>query len=186
MLLAKGGSPTNTNSQTVAPYSSSPFPTVPPTSHSNPSQLPSFTLSPPKPTIPTYTVTHVKPDTAVCDSGATDTMTGVKHLFSNLYRFPRDAAPTITLGDNSTIHAAGWGILDYIENTHRIRRIALFVPQLHSTTLLSISRHVQYADCSFHAENNQAILTYPNHTCPLSRASFYSDQNMQPVNYTVL
>ena len=165
---SEGGSPTNTNSQTVAPYSSSPFPTVPSTSHSNPSQLPSFTLSPPKPTIPTYTVTHVKPDTAVCDSGATDTMTGVKHLFSNLYRFPRDAAPTITLGDNSTIHAAGWGILDYIENTHRIRRIALFVPQLHSTTLLSISRHVQYADCSFHAENNQAILTYPNHTCPLS------------------
>jgi len=49
-----------------------------------------------------------------------------------------------------------------------IRRIALFVPQLHSTTLLSISRHVQYANCSFHAENNQAILTYPNQTCPLS------------------
>jgi len=41
-------------------------------------------------------------------------MTGVKHLFSSLYRFPRDAAPTITLGDNSTIHAAGWGILEYI------------------------------------------------------------------------
>jgi len=92
-------------------------------------------------------------------------MTGVKHLFSTLYLFPRDAAPTITLGDNSTIHAAGWGILDYIENTHRIRRIALFVPQLHSTTLLSISRHVQYADCSFHAENNQAILTYTWTTC---------------------
>jgi len=95
-------------------------------------------------------------------------MTGVKDLFSSMYRFPRDTAPTITFGDNSTIHAAGWGILDYIENTHRIRRITLFIPQLHSTTFISISRHVQYADCSFHAEYNQAILTYPNHTCPLS------------------
>jgi len=100
----------------------------------------------------------------------TDTMTGVKDLFSSMYRFPRNAAPTITLGDNSTIHAAGWGILDHIENTHRIRRIGLFVPQLHSTTLISISRHVQYADRSFHAENNRAILTYPQH--PPSLSSF--------------
>ena len=163
---SEGGS--DNNSQPVEPYSSSPLTLLPTASHSDPSRLPSFPLSSPKPTIPTYTVTHVKPDTAICDSGATDTMTGVKDLFSRLYRFPRDAAPTISLGDNSTIHASGWGILDYIENTHRIRRIGLFVPQLKSTTLISISRHVQYADCSFHAENNRATLTYPQHACPLS------------------
>ena len=54
-----------------------------------------------------------------------------------MYRFSRDAALTITLGDNSTIEATGWGILDYIENVHRIRRIALVVPKLHSPPLLA-------------------------------------------------
>ena len=171
LTMLVGSTNPDNNSQTIAPYPSSPLPILPTTSHSNPSRLPSFPLSPPQPTIPTYIVTHVKPDTAICDSGATDTMTGVKDLFSSMYRFPRDAAPTIILGDNSTIHAAGWGILEYIENTHRIRRIGLFVPQLHSATLISISRHVQYADCSFNAENNRAILTYPQHACPLSSLS---------------
>ena len=65
------------------------------------------------------------------------------------------------------VMASGWGLIDYIEGRHRIRRVALFVPQLGNNTLISISRHIQYDGCMFHAENNSAILAYPSHTTDL-------------------
>jgi hypothetical protein len=112
-----------------------------------------------------HTITHVR--TAVSDTGATDHMSGVKELFYVLFPFSNQDAPKVCLGDNSTIQATGWGLLDYMEQGKRIRRVALYVPQLGSNTMISISRHIQYDGCYFLAENNTAILSYPTHQCNL-------------------
>jgi len=67
---------------------------------------------------------------AISDTGATDHMSGVKDLFTTLFSFPIGLVREVTLGDDSVVMASGWGLIDYIENKHRIRRVALFVSQL--------------------------------------------------------
>ena len=112
-----------------------------------------------------FCLTHVR---AISDTGATDHMSEVMDLFSTLFTYPIGLAPEVTLGDDSRVMASGWGLIDYIEGEHRIRRVALFVPQLGNNTLISISRHIQYDGCMFHAENNSAVLAYPSHTTDLA------------------
>ena len=83
--------------------------------------------------------------------------------------------PTITLGDDKhSLQARGWGILDLFENNSRIRRIALFVPDLGSVTLISIKRHTSFIGCAFHAEANYATLAYPHHLCTIKNGIEYT------------
>jgi len=77
-----------------------------------------------------FCLTHVR---AISDTGATDHMSGVMDLFSTLFTYPIGLALEVTLGDDSMVMASGWGLIDYIEGKHRIRRVALFFLNLATT-----------------------------------------------------
>ena len=51
-------------------------------------------------------------------------------------------------------------MMDYMLRGQRIKRIGYYVPLL-GTTLLSIKHHMTFAGCYFHAENNSAVLAFP-------------------------
>ena len=128
-----------------------------------------------------FNISHSK--TAISDTGATDHMSGVRSLFSKLFSFQSEDKPMISLGDDSVIPAEGWGLLDYIENGKRIRRVALYVPQLGDNTLISITRHIQYLGCWFHAEDNCAEMSYPSHQCKLGMSPELHS-TVQPTEFT--
>ena len=100
-------------------------------------------------------------------------MTGDKSLFQDLHLYESSTTtpPTIILGDDKhTLQASGWGILDLFENKSRIRRIALFLPDLGSVTLISTS----FMGCAFHAEANHATLAYPHHLRTIHNGTEYT------------
>ena len=100
------------------------------------------------------------PQIAITDSGATDDLTSHKSLFE--YLIPLQLPKWVTLGDDKTqLKIEAYGMLNYKVKSHRIRRMGYYVPNL-GTTLISISKHMKYSGCYFHAENNQACLAYPN------------------------
>jgi hypothetical protein len=140
--------------------------TIPDSHHST--QEPTCILVPPS---------SLTSTTAIPDSGSTEHMTGSQHLFSELHFFEdtNTTPPTVTLGDDKhKISATGWGVMDLLEGSKRIRRIALFVPALGNITLLSIKKHTSYLGCAFHAEANEAILAYPTHLTEVANNKEYT------------
>ena len=100
------------------------------------------------------------PQIAITDSGATDDLSSHKVLFE--YIVPIQTPRWVTLGDDKTkLRVSGYGMLNYKIGKYRIRRMGYYVPDI-GTTLISISRHMKYAGCYFHAENNEVILAYPD------------------------
>ena len=111
------------------------------------------------------------------DSGTTHHMFGEPTLFSELHFFEDTASPPplVSLGDdNHHIPATGWGVVDYMEGTHRVRRIALFVPALGPIILLSIKKHTTFTGCAFHATSNTAVMAYPSHITDIENGEEYS------------
>ena len=122
---------------------------------------PSLTL-PPKSTqklelqaIPTIS----KEETCIPDSGCTHDMSNVKSLFE--YIITLKTPSTAVLGDDMThLSIMGYGMMNYMLNGKRIRRIGYYVPKL-GTTLLSIKQHMKYQGCYFLATDNTVTLAFP-------------------------
>ena len=128
--------------------------------------------------IPTATAS-----TAITDSGATDDMSNNKDLFE--YIVPINEAKFALLGDDTTkLKIEGYGTMNYFINNKRIRRMGYYVPTL-GTTLLSIKRHIQYAGCYFHAENNNATLAYPTHLIDIQTQPEFQIQ-LYPASHSTL
>ena len=99
----------------------------------------------------------------VADSGCTHTMAGLLHMFQSITYYDPNHRPEVTLGDNSTcceIHGYGYIVIQL--KTFTIRLLALYVPALGDTTLLSIKQHMQWRGAYFHARNHQATLAFPS------------------------
>jgi hypothetical protein len=100
---------------------------------------------------------------AVCDSGASHSMTSHLDLFSSITYFSSTSpTPKALMGDDTTaLPIEGYGYIDYIVHNHRIRHFAYYVPLL-GTTLISIKQHMSYQGCYFHAEAQSTVLAFPN------------------------
>jgi dUTP pyrophosphatase len=67
------------------------------------------------------------------------------------------------LGDETTFHpVCGYGWINYFIGGHQFCQLALYVPALGKTTLLSVKQHMCWQGDYFHAEDNEAILAFPN------------------------
>jgi dUTPase len=99
---------------------------------------------------------------AVCDSGASHTMTSHRHLFTDITLFNANAPrPSAIMGDDSTqLPIAGYGYISFKVHGYRLRLFSYFVPGL-GATLLSIKQHMRTQGCYFHAEAKDTILAYP-------------------------
>ena len=98
----------------------------------------------------------------VADSGCTHTMAGLLHLFQSITYYDPHHRSEVTLGDNSTCcQIYGYGYITVQLKSYTIRLLALYVPALGDTTLLSIKQHMQWRGAFFHAENHQATLAFP-------------------------
>ena len=98
----------------------------------------------------------------VTDSGCTHTMAGLKELFENITYYDPNHRPEVTLGDNaSTCHIHGYGYMSFQIDKYFVRLLALYIPDLGSTSLLSIKQHMQWTGTFFHAEGNEATLAFP-------------------------
>jgi hypothetical protein len=99
---------------------------------------------------------------AVCDSGASHTMTSHVSLFSNITYF--DAAsprPHALMGDDSTkLTITGYGYISVLIHGHRLHLFSYFVTGL-GATLLSVKQYMRTQGCYFHAEAKNTILAYP-------------------------
>ena len=103
---------------------------------------------------------HHSKTMAITDSGSTDDLSCHREMFE--YLIPLKTPKYAKLGDDKTLlQVPSYGMMNYILQGHRIRRIGYFVPEL-GTTLISIKKHMQYDGCYFHAENNMATLAFPN------------------------
>eukprot|EP00957_Ditylum_brightwellii_P131434 10024150-Ditylum_brightwellii.AAC.1 len=72
-----------------------------------------------------------------------------------------DQATYALLGNNKALlRVSGYGYINVPLDGHRVRRMAYYVPGL-GTTLLSVTDHMQYKGCFFHAEDNIIQLVYP-------------------------
>jgi hypothetical protein len=113
---------------------------------------------------------------AVIDSGASDTMTAHKDLFESITYYPEDSnnLPHVMLGDEQTYHPVrGYGWINYFAQGHRIRQLALYVPALGNTTLISVKQHTQWQGTYFHAESDEATLAFPS-----NQLSVHTDDEM--------
>ena len=100
---------------------------------------------------------------AVIDSGSTHTLSGDQSHFKSITYYDTDHLPDLTLGDNETtcqIH--GYGYIRVKMGSYTLQLLALFVPDLQDTLLVSIKQHMQYEGNYFHAENHTVILAYSN------------------------
>eukprot|EP00558_Chaetoceros_sp_UNC1202_P009040 CAMPEP_0197232302 /NCGR_PEP_ID=MMETSP1429-20130617/152_1 /TAXON_ID=49237 /ORGANISM="Chaetoceros sp., Strain UNC1202" /LENGTH=1842 /DNA_ID=CAMNT_0042690279 /DNA_START=1 /DNA_END=5529 /DNA_ORIENTATION=- len=104
--------------------------------------------------------------TMIIDSGATMHMTGLKHIFTNIFQWddPLHRQRTVILGDGTTtLNIAGVGTIDIEIGGKRVHLDnVLYVPSL-KDTLFSIKEHTKHKGCGFHAEE-RAILTFPTFT----------------------
>ena len=106
-------------------------------------------------------INHNKSTTLIPDSGATSTFSGAESHFEYILPLPQNDDNTLLLGDDVTkYNILGVGPMNVLLNGNRVRMIAYYVPEL-STTLLSITKHIEYAGCYFHAEDNTYTLAYP-------------------------
>jgi deoxyuridine 5'-triphosphate nucleotidohydrolase len=118
----------------------------------------------------------------VIDSGATDTMSANAELFESITKYNTNSTnqPKVMLGDEQTYHPViGYGWINYVVHNHRIRQLALYVPALGDTTLFSVKQHMAWKGTYFHAENNEALLSFPTFSIPLDSTHEIS-MNIQP------
>jgi deoxyuridine 5'-triphosphate nucleotidohydrolase len=106
--------------------------------------------------------TNPTPIRAVCDSGASHTMTNELVLFDTITYFnENDTRPSALMGDDTTkLDISGYGYITYSVHDIRIRQFAYYVPKL-GTTLLSIKQHVKSQGCYFHVEAKSSVLAFP-------------------------
>ena len=106
-------------------------------------------------------IKHSKSTTLIPDSGATSNFSGEESHFEYLLPLPKSKDNILVLGDDITQYEiVGVGPMNVLMNGNRVRLLAYYVPQL-STTLLSITKHIEYRGCYFHAEDNTYTLAYP-------------------------
>jgi dUTPase len=100
---------------------------------------------------------------AVCDSGASHTMTSHLNLFDTITYFnPDTPLPTVVMGDDSTkLPITGYGYIHFKVHNRTIRLFSYLVPTL-GTTLLSIKQHMRTQGCYFHAEAKCTVLAFPS------------------------
>ena len=98
---------------------------------------------------------------AVPDSGATSNFSGTEEHFEYIVPLPRNESNVLYLGDDTTSYQIqGIGPINVLLNGQRVRLLAYFTPAL-TTTLLSITKHIEYKGCYFHAEGNTYTMAYP-------------------------
>ena len=106
-------------------------------------------------------IQHDKSTTLIPDSGATNHFSGEESHFEYLLPLPSTENNQLFLGDDSTAYKIlGVGPLNILMNGKRARILAYYVPAI-KTTLLSITKHIEYDGCYFHAENNTYTLAFP-------------------------
>jgi hypothetical protein len=117
------------------------------------------------PPLHALTTNHSSFIRAVCDSGASHTMSSSLSLFDSITYFEDPhRRPTAMMGDDSTVLPIhGYGYLNFTVHGHRIRLFSYFVPAL-GTTLISIKQHMRNKGCYFHAEAQQTLLAFPTFT----------------------
>ena len=97
---------------------------------------------------------------AITDSGASDDMSSNKDLFE--YIVPLSKPRFAILGDDKTkLRVTHYGPMNYTMKGFRVRKMGYLVPKL-GTTLLSIKQHTKYKGNYFHAENNSAVIAFPD------------------------
>ena len=102
------------------------------------------------------------------DSGATHHMSGDEKLFEEIEYYSKSKRPQVLLGDDTThCDVFGFGYMKFQAHNKVIRLHALFIPALKQSSLLSIKQHMRWKGTYFHAENNEAILAYPDFILPL-------------------
>jgi dUTPase len=99
---------------------------------------------------------------AVCDSGASHTMTSHRHLFDTITYFnPDSLLPHVIMGDDCTkLPITGYGYIHFTVHDRTVRLFSYYVPTL-GTTLLSIKQHMHTQGCYFHAEAECTVLAFP-------------------------
>jgi dUTPase/transposase InsO family protein len=108
------------------------------------------------------TSTHPNVIRAVCDSGASHTMTSHLHLFNTITYFNTDSPlHQVVMGDDTTkLQIKGYGYIHFLVHGRSIRLFSYYVPDL-GTTLLSIKQHMSIQGCYFHAEADHTVLAFP-------------------------
>ena len=99
-------------------------------------------------------------DIMILDSGTTHHMTGNKSLFTSLLPLP--SPKFVILGDGrTTTPIEALGTIDILIGKYRIiLHEVYYVPSLQDT-LFSIKQHMSYHQCTFHAEDDNMTLTFP-------------------------
>ena len=101
----------------------------------------------------------------VYDSAATHHMCPFFELFENItyYNMHSPDAPMVAMGDEKTlVPVVGHGYINVLIHGKRLRLHALFVPNMGETILYSIRQHMNYKGCSFIAQNEDTMITYPS------------------------
>jgi hypothetical protein len=120
-----------------------------------------YTPTTPSPYLP-LTSTSPSLVRAVCDSGASHTMTSHLHLFDCITYFDSNTnLPHAMMGDDTTtLPITGYGYIHFTVHGRRLRLFSYFVPGL-GTTLLSIKQHMCTEGCYFHAAAENTVLAFP-------------------------
>jgi dUTP pyrophosphatase len=100
------------------------------------------------------------------------------------YNVNKENQPYVMLGDECTYHPVmGYGWINYKINSYHVRQMALYIPALGETTLLSVKQHMSWLGTYFHAEKNTATLAFPTFHVDLNTTDEISIQ-IEPIQST--